>query len=1426
MRIISRFVVSSVVVGLMATTLVVAPTRFDLAAHAVAEQVGPTGSCSNPETATPYAFPTPSATVNDLGVVTVGGPYPTDKSLRAEVEFSGAGVEPEIFTHTPTVYEAVNRHNYWVPSVYKFRPSVPGPKQRVRVRLRATFWLDGHLLDQCTKWSDYSNSFDINPSAAQNAVPLCNQQSRWASDALGQIRYWIPATSVVEEIDNSRSPVISSTLNRDAADNSPIKFSCPAGGLYNPQSTLRSLVVLGDDPFTAGDQTCKGTVSGVQESRQISLQFGQVGPCYIHSIPSEIYDNVNFSGGAETITITSARTERARSVPNWGSTIRVFVGAVEIASNSITRNSSTSVSFTVTNGQFASGPQTVFITDETSPAYVTRINIKPITTDIYADCAIGRVVAPNEVEFTWYPVTQETYSESECVTSSSGTPIEPRPGTGINNFSFTRGPVYGGVYPYNQGYRGTVDGHEIQSWTSSFHTDRSTPSATTVDTSGNGRLEYFLEVNNFEFGATPSTTSNWNYDVHRGIVQITPLNQSALVFKYHGFLDEQVTDNSLSGDTTTLLNFGGTNDGRGNPWNAKIYAEKTLLEVTGGQGEGLITGSTALGNGAIAGDSCSITSDLVLLASQTTPGHTFECVVTIKKAASGLFRAQTITRIAEIRIVPNAAAITRSLEPVVVEDARLRQWVTSGTLTSQTALDLKFEDVATGQDLFTNIMHEVQVKDINGNWVQFSSSAGTGKFGYCATSTAANASWVCEKYGSFGQRRSVPPITPFVQGQAYTFRVKTTALSQQPVYSDEFELIADYAPAPLNLSRTGGTTAVYLSWALPETSLPAGDNAGVNYHLNNGIGAFEVQVSRDAAFTSPTTITGREWATSYTWSDSTADSLNPYYFRVRAIGNQLANGSQGSVARSTWSNVIEYTLSAPIISTAQQVGNRIEFEWTSNQPVAQFPVWDAGLSQYVNHVDGIAGFQFQIVNQSQSRFAGPWAGSINELTVDRYRWSCSGTPPPAENPNTPARETSMGKSPEAGESCRASFNTVCSGSSCPAPGCEIRGLEIGETYFVRVRSYNFLGAASGQRFSPWSNVELVTFGRAPQAPSIEADPGPCRLTVRWTPPADKGGLPIDNFEVEYVKVLSQNPPTFDEATRTVLKFPVKSNSPVNQSSDDIETSAVITDLEGGSSYFVRSFVVNSVGRSSTGPNSTVLQSADGCSETGAPTSSFPGEVVSYLTPTDESDLLTSGDVGAQLSIDGEFRTVDTQVDDGTLSVVDDSLEITMDLEGQRGEVDAIPDVELQTLRFYTDGNGVASGTGFKPGTIAEVWLFSDQIFLGNTEVQADGSWEKVFRVPSDIELGLHTIQAEGVTVLNEERSLLAAVRVAEAPASGSPTNTNPGGGSSTVTVPTVESNLPTRPSLPATGRDLVLWPAVVMLGGAAICGLVRRRLVR
>ena len=169
----------------------------------------------------------------------------------------------------------------------------------------------------------------------------------------------------------------------------------------------------------------------------------------------------------------------------------------------------------------------------------------------------------------------------------------------------------------------------------------------------------------------------------------------------------------------------------------------------------------------------------------------------------------------------------------------------------------------------------------------------------------------------------------------------------------------------------------------------------------------------------------------------------------------------------------------------------------------------------------------------------------------------------------------------------------------------------------------------------------------------------------------------------------------------------------------------------------------------------------------------------------------------ELDENGQVTPVAVQIDLDALKVTcgtPGSLE--MDLSGN--EPGATKDVQGQ-LTFFTGKQGVASGYGFQPGSLVEVWLASTPRMLGTASVASDGTWTKVFDVPVDVAEGLHTIQAEGIGLSGQPQAVSAGVLI-------SPTASE------------VE--------LPVTGRPFTGWStfAIIMVTvGACVLAVERKR---
>jgi hypothetical protein len=73
------------------------------------------------------------------------------------------------------------------------------------------------------------------------------------------------------------------------------------------------------------------------------------------------------------------------------------------------------------------------------------------------------------------------------------------------------------------------------------------------------------------------------------------------------------------------------------------------------------------------------------------------------------------------------------------------------------------------------------------------------------------------------------------------------------------------------------------------------------------------------------------------------------------------------------------------------------------------------------------------------------------------------------------------------------------------------------------------------------------------------------------------------------------------------------------------------------------------------------------------------------------------------------------------------------------------------LTLEQDGTARTEGTGFQPGSVVDVWLFSEPRYLGQVTVGPDGTFTGSVLL-GDVEVGEHTLQVNGVTTTGGQRS--------------------------------------------------------------------------
>lgn len=132
-----------------------------------------------------------------------------------------------------------------------------------------------------------------------------------------------------------------------------------------------------------------------------------------------------------------------------------------------------------------------------------------------------------------------------------------------------------------------------------------------------------------------------------------------------------------------------------------------------------------------------------------------------------------------------------------------------------------------------------------------------------------------------------------------------------------------------------------------------------------------------------------------------------------------------------------------------------------------------------------------------------------------------------------------------------------------------------------------------------------------------------------------------------------------------------------------------------------------------------------------------------------------------LLVDGVPQEVVITVDGDTTTMTGDGFTLTLtafDGDGNSFAVDA-----QGRLIVTEDGSVRVSGSGFLPGSIVDVWLFSTPQLLGELLVDSGGRFAATLPLPGDIALGEHTIQLNGVAAGGEVRSLTTGIVVLATP---------------------------------------------------------------
>jgi tRNA (Thr-GGU) A37 N-methylase len=110
----------------------------------------------------------------------------------------------------------------------------------------------------------------------------------------------------------------------------------------------------------------------------------------------------------------------------------------------------------------------------------------------------------------------------------------------------------------------------------------------------------------------------------------------------------------------------------------------------------------------------------------------------------------------------------------------------------------------------------------------------------------------------------------------------------------------------------------------------------------------------------------------------------------------------------------------------------------------------------------------------------------------------------------------------------------------------------------------------------------------------------------------------------------------------------------------------------------------------------------------------------------------------------EIVTVVPVPEDRQARVEGNGWQMAVDIPSANGSV-APSDEGGALLQLVRDETAVVSGTGFMPGTRADVWLFSEPTLLGTVDIDENGEFTGEVNIDSNVVVvGEHTLQLQGV----------------------------------------------------------------------------------
>ena len=138
------------------------------------------------------------------------------------------------------------------------------------------------------------------------------------------------------------------------------------------------------------------------------------------------------------------------------------------------------------------------------------------------------------------------------------------------------------------------------------------------------------------------------------------------------------------------------------------------------------------------------------------------------------------------------------------------------------------------------------------------------------------------------------------------------------------------------------------------------------------------------------------------------------------------------------------------------------------------------------------------------------------------------------------------------------------------------------------------------------------------------------------------------------------------------------------------------------------------------------------------------------------DTPNQGDANAIVG-DESVETVVTVTEFAKQIEIGDSISISFQATDAAGnQIPTSPNGSVQVVQGASIN---ATGSGFKPDSPVEAWLYSTPVLLGSGLAKADGSFDNTYAIDSDFPLGDHTVVLHGISPTDEVITLALGVTV-------------------------------------------------------------------